>query len=289
MTARPGGGSVGSAGSMNSKTSRTAPSAPRRRRAAGLALTAAAVVLGLSALTACGGGSGSGTADDSGASASGGRRQHAKPHKLLWMGDSIAEAEAPALGAAMKAGAAEFLSMAAAGGGGVVGDIAEPTWKDLPKRLKSFRPDVVAYQVTTYDWGTPDEQRAGYERLAKTVKDAGADLLLVSPPPFKTDGFYKPHEAAIKSAPKAAKDVADKHPDTVHFLDASALWGTDNKAAEAQRSKDGIHSCQQGSAAFAQWFGEQLRQRYSFAPAPVDRWATGSWTGDKTYSRLGCK
>ncbi|MFD5360648.1 SGNH/GDSL hydrolase family protein [Streptomyces tendae] len=263
------------------------------RHAVGYAL-AAAVAL---ALTGC---QGSGTGvevsasdsaaagtPDGGKDSSDGKRDD-RPRRLLWMGDSIGEAQAPALDAAMKAGGVAFKSVAAAGGGGVVGEIAAPTWDSLPKTLKSFAPDVVAYQVTTYDWGTPAEQRAAYERLAKTVNEAGADLLLVSAPPFKLDDFYQPHEKEIESAPQSAKSVAAKHPDTAAFLDASALWGDDSGAEQAQRSKDGIHSCQQGSAAFAVWFGEQLEKRYGFDPAAADTWATGAWTGEKVYSRLGC-
>lgn len=274
---------------MKHKLPTSLPTRRRSRRTlAALALTATAAVLGL---TACQGSSG--TQDASGTSGgqtetAGTAAPAAKPRKLLWMGDSIGEAEAPALGAAVTAGGAEFASMAAAGGGGVIGDIAAPTWDELPKKLAAFKPDVVAYQITTYDWGTADEQRAGYERLAKTVNDAGAELLIVSAPPFKIDDFYKEHEAAIRTAPLSAREVAGKHPDTVHFLDASALWGTDSSAAKAQRSKDGIHSCQQGSAAFAAWFGKELNKRYAFTPAAPEQWANGSWTGDKVYGPLGC-
>ncbi|MFF1377601.1 SGNH/GDSL hydrolase family protein [Streptomyces sp. NPDC058308] len=267
-------------------TENTPSPSPRRPvwRTAAVAFVAA---VGAVVLAACGGG-GSDTEADSGKAASDGSR-NAKAPRVLWMGDSIAGAEAPALGAALKAGDASFRSMAADGGGGVTGEIAEPTWDQLPKELKSFKPDVVAYQITTYDWGKPAEQRAGYEKLAKTVGDAGAELVIVTAPPFKIDDFYKPHEAEIKTAPRSAKDVAAKHRDTVHFLDSAALWGNDGTAPKAQRSKDGIHSCQQGAAAFAQWLTKELGQRYSFTPAPADRWATGSWTGDKVYGPLGCK
>lgn len=266
---------------------------PRRaRRTVGLALAATAAVLGL---TACQGStSGTDATDTTGhpsgdqSHAAGTATDDTKPRRLLWMGDSIGEAQAPALGAALKSSGAEFASMAAAGGGGVIGEIAAPTWEELPKKLASFKPDVVAYQITTYDWGTADEQRAEYERLAKTVNDAGAELLIVSAPPFKIDDFYKEHEAAIKTAPASAREVADKHPDTVHFLDAAALWGTDGTAAKAQRSNDGIHSCQQGSAAFATWFGKELNKQYAFTATAPDKWATGPWTGDKVYGRLGC-
>lgn len=291
--ARPGGLLAGSAGDMNSKNTPFPLLQRPARRAAGLVLAATTAAL---ALTACqASGNGSDTAADRSTATAGdqqtpdGRKNATKPHRLLWMGDSIGEVQAPPLGAAMKASHVEFKSIAAAGGGGVVGEIAQPTWERLPKELKSFKPDVVAYQITTYDWGTPGEQRGAYERLAKTVNDAGAELLIVSAPPFKVDDFYKSHEAAIKTAPKSAKEVADMHPNTVRFLDASALWGTDNTAATAQRGKDGIHSCQQGSAAFTKWFGEQLNKQYGFTPAAVDQWATGSWTGDKVYAQLSCK
>ncbi|MEG8275253.1 SGNH/GDSL hydrolase family protein [Streptomyces sp. AHA2] len=260
------------------------------RRTVGLAVAATAAVTGL---TACQGSTSGTGVQDSGPD--GGRSRTAetathdtRPHKLLWMGDSVGEVQAPALGAAMKAGGAAFASMAVAGGGGVIGETAAPTWDELPKRLAAFKPDVVAYQITTYDWGTADEQRAGYERLAKTVSDAGAELLLVSAPPFKFDDFYKKHEAAIRTAPQSAREVADNDPDGVHFLDASALWGTDATAAKAQRSKDGIHSCQQGSAAFAAWFGKELNKRYSFTPARPQEWANGSWTGEKVFGQIGC-
>ncbi|QES45541.1 SGNH/GDSL hydrolase family protein [Streptomyces venezuelae] len=259
------------------------------RRSAALALTAAVSV---TVLAACGGGT-SGTSDGDGGAGGGSKNADAHTNtdapRVLWMGDSIAGAEAPALGAALKAGAVPFKSMAADGGGGVVGDVAGPTWDELPKELASFKPDVVAYQITTYDWGTPDAQRAAYDKLAKTVGDAGADLVLVTAPPFKIDTFYKPHAAEIKTAPKSAAAVADRHKKKVHFLDAAALWGTDGTAPKAQRSKDGVHSCQQGSAAFAQWLTKELGRLYSFTPAPADQWATGSWTGSKVYGSLGCK
>lgn len=269
-------------------TENTPSSRPRRPlwRTTAIALVAAGSI---AALAACGGGNG-----DSG-SGSGDRNKNtdtdskANAPRVLWMGDSIAGAEAPALGAALRADGAPFKSMAADGGGGVIGEIAEPTWDQLPKELTSFKPDVVAYQITTYDWGKPGEQRAAYEKLAEKVGAAGAELVFVTAPPFKIDDFYKPHEAEIKTAAKSAQAVAERHQGKVRFLDASALWGTDSGAPKAQRSKDGIHSCQQGSAAFAQWLSKELGRLYSFTPAPADRWATGSWTGDKVYSSLGCK
>ncbi|MFI0905143.1 SGNH/GDSL hydrolase family protein [Streptomyces sioyaensis] len=261
---------------------------PSHRRPAVRAAAALVTVSAVAALAGCNGGSGGGTDADSSA------QQQKAGKKVLWVGDSIARAEAPPLEAALKASGQSFKDASSDGGGTVVasdkltGSIAQDTWQALKKNLASFRPDVIAYQLTSYDWGTPAQQRAAYEKLAKAARDAGAELDLVSAPPFKTDGFYKKYEGAIKSAPKAAADVADKSGGKVHFLDATPLWGTDSAGKQAQRSQDGVHSCQQGSAAFAKWFTEQLGKQDGFTPAAPEKWAKGSWTGDKRYVQLKC-
>ncbi|WP_433855779.1 SGNH/GDSL hydrolase family protein [Streptomyces kronopolitis] len=258
---------------------------PRHRRPAALAALALVTVTAGAALAGCGG-SGGGTADASGHQKAG--------KKVLWMGDSIAGAEAPPLEAALTASGQRFKNMSSDGGGTVVegdkmaGPMAQGTWQDLKKNLASFHPDVIAYQLTSYDWGTPAQQRASYEKLAKTARDAGAELDLVSAPPFKIDDFYKKYEGAIKSAPEAAKAVADASGGKVHFVDTTPLWGTERAGKQARRSPDGIHSCQQGSAAFAKWFTERLGKQYGFTPAAPDKWAQGSWTGDKRYAQLKC-
>ncbi|MFC7302844.1 SGNH/GDSL hydrolase family protein [Streptomyces monticola] len=257
----------------------------RPARTVAVVLTAGAAAL---ALTACGGPAGKG--DQAGTDGAGAD----KGLKLLWVGDSIAESEAPALGAALKAGGAQFKSMAAAGGGTVVSgkppldELSKSTWDELPGNIRSFKPDVIAYQITTYDWGTPEEQKKSYERLADLAAREGAQLVIVTAPPFKIDEFYKPNEGAIKTAPKSAREVAEKHPGKVRFLDAAALWGTDATADKALRSQDGIHSCQQGAAAFAKWFGGKLGEQFPFTPAAPQEWAKGSWTGDKKYAELKC-
>ncbi|MBP0456718.1 SGNH/GDSL hydrolase family protein [Streptomyces montanisoli] len=262
---------------------------PRQRRPA--AAVAALTMAAGAVLAGCGGSAGTGVRSEPAPSAS----AHAKDKKVLWLGDSIAGVEALPLGAALKASGVGFRNDSSDGGGTIVeGDkmslpIARSTWKRLRKDLASYRPDVLAYQITTYDWGTPQQQRASYEKLAKAAGNAGADLVIVSAPPFKVDDFYKKHAADIESAPKAAAKVADADGAKVAFADASALWGTDAGAAKAQRSADGIHSCQQGSAAFAKWFTERLGKRYGFAPAPPDEWATGPWVSNQRYAKLGCK
>ncbi|MFB9469314.1 SGNH/GDSL hydrolase family protein [Nonomuraea salmonea] len=213
--------------------------------------------------------------------------------RVLWMGDSIAGAQAPAVRAALEAAGVTVENATSDGGGNLVaGDhpvttkAARDTWKALKEHISSFRPTVIAYQITTYDWGTAREQLTAYRKLARTAGDAGARLVLVSAPPFKIDEFFQPHAASIKSAPKMAAKAADGT--NARFLDASELWGADHAAAKAQRSKDGIHSCQQGSAAFATWFAKRLGELAGFTPAAPAEWATGAWTGDDRFTKLGC-
>ncbi|MFE4861105.1 SGNH/GDSL hydrolase family protein [Streptomyces sp. NPDC056670] len=264
----------------------------RLTRRAGCA-AALAAVLGV-ALVGCGGhdkdarqGGADATAKPSGAGGNGTR--------VLWVGDSIAGAEAPALGAALKAGGVAFKDASSDGGGTVVdagdritGKISADTWKQLAANIGSFKPTVIAYQVTTYDWGPQDKQRAAYEKLARTAQDAGAELVLVPAPPIKIDDFYEKYEPQMRTAPQAAREAAKNSGGAAVFLDSSPLWGTDAAAQKARRSSDGIHNCQQGAAAFAKWLSEQLGREAGFTPAPVDAWATGAWTGDARYGNLKC-
>ncbi|MEV7003197.1 SGNH/GDSL hydrolase family protein [Streptomyces sp. NPDC093982] len=215
--------------------------------------------------------------------------------RVLWVGDSIAGSEGPALGAALKAGGVEFKDASSDGGGTVVAGgeeitkmISADTWKQLAKDVQSFQPTVVAYQITTYDWGSQGEQRAAYERLVKTAKAAGAKAVFVPAPPIKIDDFYEKYESQMRTAPRVALEVAKNSSGAAVFLDASQLWGTDASAKKAQRASDGIHNCQQGAAAFAAWFATELGKKEGFAPAAVNGWATGSWTSDDRYAKLNC-
>ncbi|MET3985745.1 SGNH/GDSL hydrolase family protein [Streptomyces sp. PvR034] len=280
-------------------TPRTTRSGPRRATA-----FCAAALLGALALTACG--NGSGRTDDATAGADTARQDPPasapatdtgtgtgtlkKPAKLLWMGDSIAVGEALPVTAALKSSGIAVTSMASDGGGGVLGpaELSGSTWKTLADQLKSLRPDTVAYQITTYDWGSPQEQRQGYEKLIATVEAAGAHLVLVTAPPFDTSGFYADHKGDIASAPAAAKAAVAAHPTDASFLDASALWGTDATAPRAQRSSDKTHSCQQGTARFAQWFSTELGKLAGFSPAAPEGWANGAWTTSDVFAKLNC-
>lgn len=210
--------------------------------------------------------------------------------RVIMMGDSIAIGEALPLGFALDASGVAFSSMASEGGGGVVGPIAEELWKTLPEQIGSARPSTVVYQITTYDWGTEDEQRAAYERLADTVAGAGATLVFVTAPPIVPDEFYEPHMDDLERAPRVAREVAEASGGEAVLLDASAVWGEayeQTRDGEPDRSADGVHTCPQGAARFTQWLLTELAALYpDFTPPEPEAWANVGWSGDEHF--VGC-
>ncbi|MFC8801285.1 acyltransferase family protein [Promicromonospora sp. NPDC057138] len=209
---------------------------------------------------------------------------------VLLMGDSIAVGEALPLDAAMTASGLTLESMASDGGGGVVGPLAESTWAELPAVIASAEPDVIVYQITTYDWGTEQEQRAGYERLVRTAADVGAELVIVPFPPIRPDEFYAPHMDELDRTDEVARDVAAGSGGQAVFLDSTAVWGDTyqrERDGNSDRSADGIHTCQQGAARFTGWLLDELARRYSgFVPAAPEEWVDAGWAGDDRFK--GC-
>lgn len=208
---------------------------------------------------------------------------------LLLLGDSVAAGEAAALTHAVAASGAKFVDATSTGGGNVVGPNARAQWKKLPRTLADVDGGMVVYQLTSYDWGTPKQQRAAYERLAAETAAAGADLVLVSMPPIKPDAFYEPHMGELAGAAAAAREVAKNAAD-VEFLDASEVWGKAyrrERAGEIDRSKDGIHTCPQGAARFAGWLLGELAHLYpGFEPADAEEWANTGWSSSRRFH--GC-
>lgn len=222
--------------------------------------------------------------DASGASAGPG------PSRVLFLGDSIAAGEAPPLSAAFTASGTDFRSVAADGGGNVVGPFSSKNWKKLPGQLASAEPDLVIYQITSYDWGDRRRQRAAYDRLLNSVTNAGAKLVFVTMPPIRPDDFYKPHMADLRRAPRVARAVAKSAPHRAFLLDARAVWGDTYRRVRngtADRSTDGIHTCPQGAARFTRWLLAELANRFpGFTPAPPRTWANTGWSADKHFK--GC-
>ncbi|QPZ39445.1 SGNH/GDSL hydrolase family protein [Paramicrobacterium chengjingii] len=208
---------------------------------------------------------------------------------VLFLGDSVAAGQAVALQQGFAESGVKFVDATSVGGGNVVGPNAEKQWETLPDQLEDAAEGVVIYQVTTYDWGTPDEQRDAYSRLAEAASSIDADLIFVSMPPLKPDDFYAPHMEELTSANEQAKSVADDL-DGVEYLDASTVWGDDYSREHdgaIDRSDDGIHTCPQGAARFASWTLDELAELYSgFKPAEPDAWANTGWADSDVFH--GC-
>ncbi len=207
---------------------------------------------------------------------------------VLFLGDSIAVGESLPLTAAFKAGGAGFRSIAADGGGNVVGPFSDKNWEQLPGQITGAKPAVVVYQITTYDWGSRAEQQAAYAKLLATTTGAGAELVFVTMPPIRADDFYQPHLADLARTSEVAKTVAAGGKATV--LDATEVWGTtyqQTKDGKADRSKDGIHTCPQGAARFTSWLLTKLAAVLpGFTPPAAATWANTGWSADKHFQ--GC-
>ena len=209
--------------------------------------------------------------------------------KVLFLGDSVAAGEAVPLLQAFAESDVPFESLASEGGGNVVGPFSEEQWEALPDQIAAADAEVVIYQITTYDWGEEDEQRAGYERLLETVTDSGAELVFVTAPPIEPDEFYEPHMGELERAPEVAAEVADSS-DGAHLLDAAEVWGEQfqrERDGKPDRSEDGIHTCPQGAARFTAWLLDELAGIYpEFEPAPAEVWANTGWSDDEHF--VGC-
>ncbi|MFL6125400.1 SGNH/GDSL hydrolase family protein [Actinophytocola sp.] len=210
--------------------------------------------------------------------------------RVLLLGDSVAAGEALPLAAAFEAGGVGFRSIAADGGGNVVGPFAEENWKELPGRITSADPTVVVYQITTYDWGGRPAQQAGYERLLHTVTGAGADLVFVTMPPIRPDDFYRPHMADLARTADVARAVAAKSSGRARVLDSGEVWGSTyqrTRDGRADRSADGIHTCPQGAARFTSWLLTGLVAVLpGFTPPAAGTWANTGWSADDHFR--GC-
>lgn len=208
---------------------------------------------------------------------------------MLFLGDSVAAGQAVALRQAAAESGVTFIDATSTGGGNIVGPNAAEQWKTLPEELEPAEGGVVIYQITTYDWGTPDEQRDAYERLEETTAKRDAELILVSMPPMKPDEFYEPHIDELAEADETARAIA-RDRDNVEYLDASAVWGDEyarKHDGEIDRSDDGIHTCPQGAARFTDWILERLAESHTgFTPADPETWANTGWADSERFQ--GC-
>ncbi|WP_148239513.1 SGNH/GDSL hydrolase family protein [Ruania zhangjianzhongii] len=210
--------------------------------------------------------------------------------QVLLLGDSVAAGEALPLREAFAAAGVPFESRAATGGGNVVGPGSEERWGELPGEIAAADPEIVIYQLTSYDWGTRAEQQAGYERLVATVAEVGADLLFVTMPPIEPDDFYAPHMDELERADDVAAEVAEASGGDAVLLDAQAVWSPTyqrEREGTLDRSSDGIHTCPQGAARFTAWLLDELAAAYpGFTPPDPAQWANTGWASAEDFP--GC-
>lgn len=211
--------------------------------------------------------------------------------RVIMLGDSIAVGQSLPLSAAFGVAGVEFHSMASEGGGNVVGPNSEERWEEVTERVESAKPGTFVYQITTYDWGDGEEQREAYERLRDVVAGVGATLVFVTPPPIVPDEFYEPHMEDLDHAVEAAFAVAEDSDGQAVVFDAEAVWGSEFRQEVngiPDRSEDGIHTCPQGAARFAQWMLTELSELYpDFTPPDPEEWANTGWSGDDHFK--GCQ
>lgn len=209
---------------------------------------------------------------------------------VLLLGDSVAAGQALPLQEAFAAAGVRFESQAAPGGGNVVGPAAEEHWAELPGEIAAVDPEVVIYQLTSYDWGTEAEQQEAYQQLADTVTEADADLIFVTMPPIEPDDFYAPHMDELDRADDVAEAVAQDSGGNAQFLDAEAVWGPSyqrERDGNLDRSSDGIHTCPQGAARFTSWLLAELADTYPAFTAPdPEQWANSGWASAEEFP--GC-
>jgi hypothetical protein len=210
--------------------------------------------------------------------------------KVVFLGDSVAVGESLPMAAAFKASDVTFESIASDGGGNVVGPFADQQWNAISGQITGARATVVLYQITTYDWGTQQQQQAAYNKLLSTVTGAGAKLVFVTMPPIRPDDFYRQHMADLNRTTRVAQAVAAGSAGNASVLDASAAWGStyqQTRDGEADRSADGIHTCPQGAARFTNWLLGALAKMFpGFTPASPQAWANTGWSADKHFQ--GC-
>lgn len=205
--------------------------------------------------------------------------------RVLMMGDSLAFDEWPAVAAAMYAGKIAIASYVSPGAGLL--DTKYNSTEFIDKAVVDFQPDLVLYQGSLWDFGTPDEQRAAFQRFADVVLAQGARLALITIPPLRADQ----HNDQLTTLTGVMNEVAEQHPGQVMVLNSDGAWGPVftqdvNGDKVPERKPDGAHVCPSGAAMYAVWLQSELQQRFAdFIPAPPAEWATGEWVDDPRYTQ----
>lgn len=204
---------------------------------------------------------------------------------VLWVGDSVANDLAPALGAAFGAAGVPWTNGAGDGvrftpGGGV-----DPV--ELWTRVLDGATFSTVVLHLSY-WDSPadlDMLRVSFSWFRDTVVARGARLVIVTPPPVRDDLV----DPGLARQIQVAQELVDGSAGAVVLVDSAPLWGPtmaydiDGDGAP-DRKPDGVHVCPQGAARFANWFVAELATRFAgITPQPAAAWAAGPWATDARY------
>ncbi len=209
----------------------------------------------------------------------------APTQRILMVGDSMAFDEWPAVASAMFAGGISIGGYVSPGAGLL--DNKYDSTTDIDKMVVDFRPDLVLYQGSLWDAGTPEAQREAYDRFADFVLDQGARLGLITILPLRAD-HQDPTQLGTLTG--IMQDIADEHPGQVFVLNSDEVWGPVfiqdvNGDKVPERKPDGVHVCPSGAAMFTIWLTNELQERFAdFVPPAPELWATGEWVGDPRYT-----
>ncbi len=204
--------------------------------------------------------------------------------RIMMTGDSIAFDEWPAVAAAMDASKIAIGSYVSPGAGLL--DTKYDSSTVIEKSVTDFHPDLVLYQGSLWDFGTPAQQRAAYDQFAEVVLATGARLAFITLPPLRPDQA----NAQLTTLSRIMQEVADQHPGQVFVLNSDGAWGPTfaqdvNGDKVPERKPDGVHVCPSGAAMYALWLMGELQTRFvDFVPAPAAKWATAKWVRDPRYT-----
>jgi lysophospholipase L1-like esterase len=203
---------------------------------------------------------------------------------VLWVGDSVAGDEAPAVVAALQSAGATVVNGAFEARQLIASDGVNPA-ELYPPLVAAAHADLVVVQLSFWDSAFPlEQQRSAFAWFHDLVRATGAELVFVTPPPIRADLA----DPGLLRQIMVAGELVAADPGT-HLLDSVAAWGPELDAdigddGAPDRKPDGVHVCPQGAARLAAWLVTQLAGMYAgLTPAPPEAWASGPWLTDRHY------
>ena len=149
--------------------------------------------------------------------------------RVLMLGDSMAFDEFPAVAAALYTGKIAIGSYVSPGAGLL--DTKYNSTEAIDKAVLDFHPDLVLYQASLWDFGTPDQQRAAYQHFTDVVLGQGARLALITTPPLRSDQ----RNDQLATLPGIMNEIARQHPGQVVGLERRRRVGPHLSAGRERR------------------------------------------------------